>query len=50
MSDTEYASDCGAIRPEDECGECWACEEAEEAGRAREIEQGIFRDEPGTTL
>ncbi|CUW29679.1 MULTISPECIES: hypothetical protein [Streptomyces] len=50
MSDTEYAPDCGAIKPDEECGECRACEEAEEAGRAREIEGGIFRDEPGTTL
>ncbi|MGW4728877.1 hypothetical protein ACWEQC_06800 [Streptomyces shenzhenensis] len=46
----ETVPDCGAVAPEEECGECAACEETEREGRAREIEAGIIRDEPGTTL
>lgn len=48
--DPEFAPDCGAVAPEEECGECEACEEKELEGREREIEQGIVHDEPGTTL
>lgn len=41
--------DCGAVSPQEECGECEACEEASEAGRRSEEEFGIVHDVPGTT-
>lgn len=48
--DYEFAPDCDAVTPEEECGACESCHEAQEAGKLHDIEMGHVRDEPGTTL
>ncbi|MFD7516072.1 hypothetical protein ACFV85_14895 [Streptomyces niveus] len=40
----EFAPDCGAIKPDEECGECEACEQAEIAGIQSDNEAGIISD------
>lgn len=35
-------SDCGAVQPEEECGECTACEERESEGVNRDLEAGTI--------
>lgn len=42
MSNGEFAPDCGAVSPEEECGECEACFEAEAAGIERSVESGAM--------
>ncbi|ALF00202.1 hypothetical protein [Streptomyces sp. SPB78] len=39
MSD-EFAPDCGAVTPEEECGECESCFEATAEGIDRAVESG----------
>ncbi|MFE2941020.1 hypothetical protein ACFXKG_18445 [Streptomyces sp. NPDC059255] len=39
-----FAPDCGAIKPDEECGECEACDEAEYNGIVSDNEAGIITD------
>jgi hypothetical protein len=36
----DFAPDCGAVTPEEECGECEACFEAEAQAIDRSVETG----------
>lgn len=44
MSDREFAPDCDAVTPEEECGECKACFEAEAEGIERAVESGSMTE------
>ncbi|MFI6465686.1 hypothetical protein [Streptomyces sp. NPDC050538] len=41
---SEFAPDCGAVTPEEECGECEACFEAEAEGIERSVEAGSMTE------
>lgn len=40
----EFAPDCGAVTPEEECGECEACFEATAAGIDRAVGSGSMTE------
>ncbi|WP_046503114.1 hypothetical protein [Streptomyces odonnellii] len=39
-NDREFAPDCGAVTPEEECGECEACDKAAYQGIENDVEAG----------
>lgn len=41
---TDFAPDCGAVTPEEECGECRACHEATAAGIAGALDAGAMTE------
>ncbi|MET8824771.1 winged helix-turn-helix domain-containing protein [Streptomyces sp. NPDC004610] len=47
---TQLPPECDAVAPDQECGECESCIEAQELGKQREIEMGLTPDHPGTAL
>ncbi|MFJ8054940.1 hypothetical protein [Streptomyces sp. NPDC096142] len=49
MTTEEVVPDCGAVAPDEECGACESCIQADEEARRREGEFGIVHDTPGTT-
>lgn len=44
MSKEDFASDCGAVTPEQECGECEACDEAAYQAIENDVEAGVLTD------
>lgn len=45
--DSDWPPDCGAIKPEEECGECEACDQAEYQAIESDVEAGVISDAEG---
>ncbi|MFD8970529.1 hypothetical protein ACFV0C_37005 [Streptomyces sp. NPDC059568] len=46
-AEPRYAPDCGAVTPEEECGECEACDEAAYQAIESDVESGRLTDAQG---